>query len=64
MVALLSVTAVVCLTLAAHGYSAYHAASGKPTVMPLGDLVGFLVGGLLVVTVSLVVLGRVRGQRG
>ena len=54
---------VLALVLAVHALATYHARPNKPTIMPLGTLLTFILCGLLLALLALISLARVRGER-
>lgn len=54
---------VVGFALAVHSVATYHARPDKPTVMPMGTLLMFIVCSLLLVMLGLISFARTRGER-
>ncbi len=49
--------------LAVHSVATYHARPDKPTVMPMGTLLTFILCSLLLVMLGLISFAHVRGER-
>lgn len=54
---------IVGFVLAVHSVATYHARPDKPTVMPMGTLLTFILCSLLLVMLGLITFAHVRGER-